>query len=243
VATEPAVPDETATPVMPAQRPGDDQANVEAAERDADLVRRLCAGDEAAFAQIVDAWSPSLLRVARTFVSTDASAQEVVQETWLAVVKGVGGFEGRSSLRTWVFRILTNLGKTRGVREARAVPWSSLGPADDGPTVDPSRFRDSTDQYPHNWTPAGAPTVWEPSPEDALLAGEVRGEVARALEGLPERQRVVVSLRDVHGLTSDEVCAALEISAGNQRVLLHRGRAHLRLVLEDYYRGREATAP
>lgn len=243
VATEPAVPDETATPVMPAPRPGQEPGDAEAAARDADVVERLRGGDEGAFAQIVDAWSPSLLRVARTFVSTDASAQEIVQETWLAVVKGVGRFEGRSSLRTWVFRILTNLGKTRGVREARAVPWSSLGPADGEPTVDPSRFRDGNDQYPHNWTPAGAPTVWEPSPEDALLAGEIRGEVARALEDLPDRQRVVVSLRDVHGLSSDEVCAALDISAGNQRVLLHRGRAQLRLVLEDYYRGREATAP
>lgn len=211
-------------------------------DRDAALLARLRAGDEAAFAEIVDAWSPMLLRVARTFVSTDASAQEIVQETWLAVVKGLDRFEGRSSLRTWVFRILTNLGKTRGVREARAVPWSSLAPEDSGPTVDPTRFRGSDDQWAHNWTPAGAPTAWEPSPEDALLAGEIRGEVARALEGLPDRQRVVVSLRDVHGLSSDEVCAALDISAANQRVLLHRGRAHLRAVLEDYYRGREVAA-
>jgi RNA polymerase sigma-70 factor (ECF subfamily) len=252
MATDPAVPDAehdvaarqhdargVAVPrlegALPAPRPDTDG--------DAALVARLCAGDEAAFAQIVDAWSPMLLRVARTFVSTDASAQEIVQETWLAVVKGVDKFEGRSSLRTWVFRILTNLGKTRGVREARSVPWSSLAPDESGPTVDPSRFRAGDDQYPHNWTPAGAPTAWEPSPEDSLLAGEIRGEVTRALEALPDRQRVVVSLRDVHGLSSDEVCAALDISAVNQRVLLHRGRAHLRLVLEDYYRGRGVTAP
>lgn len=221
--------------MVPAQRPDSDG--------DARLVVRLRAGDEAAFAQIVDAWSPMLLRVARTFVSTDASAQEIVQEAWLAVVKGVDRFEGRSSLRTWVFRILTNVGKTRGVREARAVPWSSLGPGDGDPTVDPSRFRAGNDPYLHNWTPAGAPTTWVPSPEDALLATEIRGEVGRALENLPDRQRVVVSLRDVHGLSSDEVCAALDISAVNQRVLLHRGRAQLRLVLEDYYRGREAAAP
>jgi RNA polymerase sigma-70 factor, ECF subfamily len=210
-------------------------------ESDPALVARLRAGDERAFAEIVDAWSPMLLRVARTFVPTDASGEEIVQETWLAVVKGLDRFEGRSSL-PWVLRILANLGKTRGVREARAVPWSSLTAADSGPTVDPSRFRGSDDAYPQNWTPAGVPQAWEPSPEDALVAREIRAKIAKALEGLPDRQRVVVSLRDMHGLSADEVCTALDISAANQRVLLHRGRAHLRSVLEDYYRGRAVTA-
>lgn len=205
---------------------------------DAQLVSRLRAGDEPAFAGIVDAWSPTMIRLARTFVSTDASAQEIVQDTWLAVLRGIDRFEGRSSLRTWVFRILTNLGKSRGVREARAVPWSSLVPSDGaGPTVDPGRFRGPDDDWAHNWTPVGAPRPFEPSPEDATLAGEIRVEVARALQDLPERQRTVVSLRDVHGMTADEVCATLEISAANQRVLLHRGRAGLRAALEDYYRG------
>jgi RNA polymerase sigma-70 factor (ECF subfamily) len=217
-------------------------ASCEGTDGEAALVARLRAGHEAAFEEIVDSWSPMLLRLARTFVSTDASAQEIVQETWLAVVKGLDRFEGRSALRTWVFRIVTNLGKTRGVREARAVPWSSLAPADSGPTVDPSRFRGPEDPWAHNWTPAGAPQRWEPTPEDALLAGEIRAEVAKALEALPDQQRVVVSLRDVHGLSADEVCSALDISSTNQRVLLHRGRAHLRLVLEDYYRGREMKA-
>ena len=227
-------------PLLPAPRPDTDEAVAVAVTVDTTLVTRLRAGDESAFVEIVDAWSPMLLRVARTFVSTDASAQEIVQETWLAVVKGLHRFEGRSSLRTWVFRILTNLGRTRGVRESRVVPWSSLAPLDSGPTVAPSRFRGPDDQWAHHWTPEGAPTTWGPSPEDALLAAEIGGEVARALEGLPDRQRVVVSLRDVHGLSSDEVCAALDISSANQRVLLHRGRAHLRTLLEDYYRGRAA---
>lgn len=213
-------------------------------EAEQDLLDRLRRGDEAAFAEVVDAWSPSLLRVARSFVSTDASAQEVVQETWLAVLRGLDRFEGRSSLRTWVFRILSNLGKTRGVREARAVPWSSLSPADaGGPTVDAGRFRGPEDDWPHHWTPVGAPTRWEPSPEDAAVAGEIRGQVARALAKLPERQRTVVGLRDVHGMTSDEVCLALDISPANQRVLLHRGRARLRAALEDYYRrGQQGTS-
>jgi RNA polymerase sigma-70 factor, ECF subfamily len=210
---------------------------------DRELVDRLRLGDEAAFSGIVSGWSPMMLRVARGHVSTDASCEEVVQETWMAVVRGIDRFEGRSSLRTWVFRILTNLAKTRGVREARSVPMSSWAPADvDGPTVAPDRFRAADDQYPHNWTPVGAPTPWQPGPEQSAVAGETRELLGAALQGLPERQRVVVTLRDVHGLSSDEVCAALDLSPANQRVLLHRGRAKLRAVLEDYYRGSEVAS-
>jgi RNA polymerase sigma-70 factor (ECF subfamily) len=179
-----------------------------------------------------------MLRVARMFVSTDASAQEIVQETWLAVVRGLERFEGRSTLRTWAFRILTNLGKTRGVREARTIPLSAMTSEQTAtPTVDASRFRGADDDWPNGWTPVGSPRTWSPSPEDAALAGEIRGQVADALRNLPERQRTVVSLRDVHGMSADEVCVALDISAANQRVLLHRGRARLRETLEDYYRG------
>jgi RNA polymerase sigma-70 factor (ECF subfamily) len=179
-----------------------------------------------------------MLRLARTFVSTDASAQEVVQETWLAVVRGLDRFEGRSTVKTWVFRILTNLGKTRGVREARSVPLSSLSPTDTvATTVDPSRFRGADDEWSNHWTPVGSPRAWSPSPEAAALSGEIRSQVASALQELPERQRTVVSLRDVDGLSADEVCVALDISSANQRVLLHRGRARLRQTLEDYYRG------
>ena len=126
-------------------------------EDDAELVDLLRAGDADAFARIVEDWSPSMLRLARAHVSTDASAEELVQETWLAVVRGLDRFEGRSSLKTWVFSILTNQAKSRGVRESRALPWSSLGPEDRGPTVDPGRFRGPDDQWPGGWTVEGRP--------------------------------------------------------------------------------------
>lgn len=203
-----------------------------------DLISRLRAGDEIAFAGVVQGWSGTMLRVARYYVSTDASAEEVVQETWLAVFRGVVGFEGRSSLRTWVFRILTNLARTRGVQEARAVPLSSLGPVEPGrATVEPDRFRDLDDADGGHWTRVGQPRAWEPSPETSALAGEIREQLANALRQLPERQRTVVSLRDVHGLSAVEVCATLGISPENQRVLLHRGRGKLRALLDDFYRG------
>ena len=205
-------------------------------EADTELVDRLRAGDADAFAQLVENWSPLMLRLARTHVSTPASAEEIVQETWLAVIRGLDRFEGRSSLRTWVFRILTNQAKTRGVREARIVPWSSVVPEEQGPTVDPDRFRGPDDRWPGGWTVEGRPSAWEPSPESSAISGDIRDRLAVALAELPERQRVVVSLRDVHGLSSDEVCDALGITTANQRVLLHRGRAGLRASLEDYYR-------
>lgn len=205
---------------------------------DHELVSRLRAGDEAAFTHVVEGWSRAMLRVARSYVSTEATAEEIVQETWLAVFRGLVGFEERSSLRTWVFRILINLARTRGVREARAVPWSSLGPPEIGrPSVGVDRFRGQDDEDTRQWTRVGQPRPWEPSPEDAALAGEIRVQLAQALLLLPERQRTVVSLRDVHGLSAEEVCLALDISPANQRVLLHRARAKLRAVLEDYYRG------
>ncbi|MGY1739121.1 MULTISPECIES: RNA polymerase sigma factor [unclassified Blastococcus] len=213
----------------------------------AELLERLRAGDRAAFTELVEAWSPVLLGIARHHVSTRASAEEVVQETWLAVITQLDRFEGRSSLRTWVFRILENQARTRGVREARSVPWSSAfaddgADGDAGPTVDPGRFRGPDDRWPRHWTDAGLPVRWEPPPEDAAVAAEIRRELRTALDELPERQRTVVTLRDVHGLTSDEVCTALGISAGNQRLLLHRGRARIRARLEDVYRdGRVGT--
>jgi RNA polymerase sigma-70 factor (ECF subfamily) len=202
---------------------------------DDELLARLRGGDESAFAGLVAHWSPMMLRVARSHLSTDASSEEVVQETWMAVIRGLDGFEGRSSLRTWVFRILTNIAKTRGVREARSVPMSSWRPsAEGGPTVDPDRFQSAGGDFPHNWTPAGAPVPWEPGPEQSAVAGEIRRLLAAALEDLPDRQRAVVTLRDVHGLSSEEVCSTLELSQANQRVLLHRGRAAVRRVLENY---------
>jgi RNA polymerase sigma-70 factor, ECF subfamily len=203
------------------------------------LVAGLRSGDEAVFAQLLDSWSPAMIHVARAHVSTPDSAAEVVQDTWLAVIRGVHGFEGRSSLRTWVFRILTNLAKTRGVREGRTLPWSSLLPAGEDlpPTVDPGRFRGPDDEYPGHWRSFPAP--WR-TPERAALDGEIRVLLHRLLAELPDRQRVVVTLRDVESYTAAEVCSMLELSAGNQRVLLHRGRATVRAGLEGYLSAADA---
>ena len=174
---------------------------------DADLADRLRAGDEAAFRLVVAAWSPAMLRLARSFVSTDDSAQEVVQEAWLAVVKGVDRFEGRAALKAWAFRILVNIAKGRGVQESRTLPFSSL--------------------LPGTWNP-GSTAHTLASPENEALHGEVRRVVGEALAALPDRHRVVVTLRDVEGYSSDEVCRMLDISPGNQRVILHRARAAVR---------------
>lgn len=204
---------------------------------DSELVAALRAGDEAAFAQIVSDWSRPMLTLARGFVSTQASAEEVVQETWLAVLKGLDRFEGRSSLRTWVFRILVNTAKSRGVREHRTLPWSSLAAEDAGPSLDPALFQSSGGAYPGHWR--AAPAAWpeEVAVEGSVLAGEVRREVRAVLDTLPDRQRVVITLRDVLGHSSDEVCAMLEISQANQRVLLHRARTAVRAGLATYLEG------
>jgi RNA polymerase sigma-70 factor, ECF subfamily len=213
---------------------GDNEDSERAA--DAALVERLRAGDANAFAEIVRGWSPMMLQAARAYVSTDASAQEVVQDTWLAMIRGLGNFEGRSSLRTWILAILSNIGRSRGAREARTLPWSSLGPPDDaGPAVDPGRFRGSDDKWQGHWTVLGKPRAWLGSPEEEIMIAETRSQLENGLAELPERQRIVVALRDVHGLSSDEVCTLLGLSASNQRVLLHRGRSRLRGLLELYY--------
>jgi RNA polymerase sigma-70 factor, ECF subfamily len=206
---------------------------------DDELIARLSDGDGDAFALVVDAWSPGMLRLARGFVSTNDSAGEVVQETWLAVITGLAGFEGRSSLRTWVYRILVNTAKRRGVREDRSVPWSSLpGAQDHGPTVDPERFQGPGEPYPGHWRQF--PVRW-PLPEQHALAGELHAQVDAALAELPARQRVVITLRDVEGYDSDEVSQILDITPGNQRVLLHRARAFVRGRLETYFAAAGAT--
>jgi RNA polymerase sigma-70 factor, ECF subfamily len=203
---------------------------------DVALVERLRAGDSDAFAEVVRAWSPMMLQAARAYVSTDASAQEIVQEAWLAMIRGLDKFEGRSSLRTWLLAILRNIGRSHGVRESRTVPWSSLGPSDDaGPAVDPDRFRGPDDQWPRHWTPVGKPRPWPRSPEEEILAAEGHRQLENGLAELSEQQRTVVALRDVHGLSSDEVCSLLGLSASHQRVLLHRGRSRLRGLLEMHY--------
>ena len=195
---------------------------------DPELLVRLRTGDQAAFAAIVRGWSPAMLRVARSHVRTDATAQEIVQETWMGVLRALPGFEGRAQLRTWVFRILVNVARRRGRIEARTIVEL------EGPTVDPDRFRDDDDPYPRHWRDEAAPRAWDPEP--ALLAAEFRDVLVTALAELPQRQRAVVELRDVHGLGPAEVCELLELTPANQRVLLHRGRARLRAALEQAVR-------
>jgi RNA polymerase sigma-70 factor, ECF subfamily len=198
------------------------------------IVARLRARDESMFVALLDAWSPGMLRVARGYVADEHTAQDVVQETWLGVLRGIDAFAGRSALRTWAYRILVNRAISRGSRDARTIPLSSLAPTpeDHGPTVDPARFRDADDPYPGHWR--RHPTPW-PTPETEALARETRRQLNLALAALPARQRIVVTLRDAQGYTSDEVCEILDISAANQRVLLHRGRAALRAALEGHF--------
>ena len=191
-----------------------------AMEPDAELLRRLRAGDERAFVALVERYNGSMLRLALSFVPSLAIAEEVVQDTWLAVLRGLAAFEGRSSLKTWLFSILVNRARSAGVRESRSFPV-----ADAGPVVDASRFG-----------PDGAwvspPEHWIEEAESRVDALKLTGLLRGALDGLPGRQREVVVLRDVEGLTSAEVCSVLSISEANQRVLLHRGRGKLRQVLE-----------
>jgi RNA polymerase sigma-70 factor (ECF subfamily) len=202
------------------------------------LVDALRAGDERAFAALVDAYGPAMLRLAQGFVRTRAVAEEVVQETWLGVLKGLDRFEKRSSLKTWIFRILTNVAKTRGEREGRSVPFSSLaGPAGESEhaasIVGLDRFAPAGEPAaPGMW--ASPPSSWDEVPEERLLSAETRAVVEAAIAGLPDAQRTVISLRDVQGWTADEVCNVLDVSETNQRVLLHRARTKVRRALEQY---------
>jgi RNA polymerase sigma-70 factor (ECF subfamily) len=184
---------------------------------------------------LVERLQPAMLRIARMYVSTAAVAEEVVQDAWLGVLKGIGGFQGRSSLRTWIFRILVNIAKTRGAREARSAPFSSIwAPGEDAePAIEPDRFLpDDHDRWPGHW--AAAPVSWDTVPEERLLARETLAHVSAAIDTLPANQREVIRLRDVLGWTSQEVCNALELSETNQRVLLHRARAKVRRALDGY---------
>jgi RNA polymerase sigma-70 factor, ECF subfamily len=204
-------------------------------EQDAALVAALRRGDADAFATLVDRHSPALIRVALAYVPSRAAAEEAVQETWIAVMRGIDAFEGRSSLKTWIFRILTNVAMRAGARERRSVPFSALAKAENTgePSVDPDRFLPGDHAlFPGHW--AIMPTRW-PTPEEGLLAGETREVIAAAIAKLPPAQRTVIALRDVEGWSSEEVCEALEISAGNQRILLHRARSRVRSAIEDYY--------
>lgn len=195
---------------------------------DAEIVAALQRGDESVFSELVDAYSPGLLRMARMFVRDRAVAEDVVQETWIAVLRGIDRFEGRSSLKTWIYRILINTAKTRGRREARSIPFSAATRADE-PAVDPDRFLDSSHRWAGGWMLG--PGEWQ-TPEEELLQGETREEILRAIDELPESQRAVITMRDVEGLPADEVAEALGISDGNQRVLLHRARSKVRAAIE-----------
>ncbi len=204
---------------------------------DADFIDRLRGGDEAAFVSLVNAYSASLRRLALAFVPNDAVAEEVVQETWLAVLTGLARFEGRSSVKTWIFKILANRAKTRAIRERRTINFSELeDPFEpDEPAVDPARFLPvSHPTWPGHW--ASPLDSWSASAEDAVVGREMMGVLHRELDRLPESQRVVVALRDVQGWPAAEVCEVLGLSEANQRVLLHRGRSRLRGVLENYFK-------
>ena len=200
------------------------------------LIKRLRSRDEAAFAELVERYYGYLLPLASFFVSNRAVAEEVVQEAWLAVLKGIDRFEERSSFKTWISRIVMNLARTRGVRESRMVPFSEFADSEidrpDAP-VDPTRFQSASDEYRDHWSVA--PRPWNADPETQLLTTETMAVVDAAIDSLPEAQRLVLTMRDVNGWTAEEVCNALAISETNQRVLLHRARSRVRGVLENHY--------
>jgi RNA polymerase sigma-70 factor (ECF subfamily) len=202
---------------------------------EAALIARLRDGDEAAFESLVEALYPSMLTVARGYARSRAVAEEVVQEAWLGVLKGLDGFEGRSSLRTWILQIVANIARTRAVREARSIPFSSFEVEGDEPSVEPERFRGPDDPFPGHWR--SYPTDWRTLPEQRLMSEETLALVREAIDELPEAQRLVITLRDVTGCSAEEVCEALGVSDGNQRVLLHRARARVRAKLERYLDG------
>jgi RNA polymerase sigma-70 factor, ECF subfamily len=193
-------------------------------EADGELLLRLRSGDERAFVSLVHRYHEPMLRLAGSFVPSRAVAEEVVQDTWLALLRGLDGFEGRSSLKTWLFRILVNQARTTGTRENRSVPV-----ADPEPAVDPSRFDASG-----GW--AEPPEHWIEAAEGRMEAGKLAGRIRVWMDRLPARQREVVVLRDVEEMSSEEVCSVLAISEANQRVLLHRGRSRLRQLFEDEFR-------
>jgi RNA polymerase sigma-70 factor, ECF subfamily len=199
------------------------------------LLARLRAGDETAFRELVARHDRAMKRIALTFVRTPSVADEVVQDTWLAVIKGLERFEGRSSLKTWIFRILANRAQSRGAREHRTTPFSSLATSEDedGPTVDPDRFLPAGHAAAGYWSVT--PSRFFELPEDRMLAAETSALVTAAIEQLPERQQQVITLRDVEGWAAEEVCQCLELSAANQRVLLHRARSAVRACLEEYF--------
>lgn len=198
------------------------------------LVAGLRAGDEAVFSELANRYGTAMIKVALMYVPTLALAEEVVQETWLAVLKGIDGFQGRSSLRTWIYRILVNRAKSAAIAEGRSVSFSALTAKDCGPSVEPARFAANG-----HW--ASHPRRWSDGPEETALASELLHLIHDALERLPPAQRAVVLLRDVQGFASEEVSALLRLTPANQRVLLHRGRSRVRTLLERYLNDRSGV--
>lgn len=202
---------------------------------DRQLIAAIRDGDDDAFVALIDRYHPSLVRIALLFVRDHGVAEEVAQETWIGVLRGLDRFEGRSSFRTWLFSILANQARRRGQRERRVIPFSALGwpgGGDAEPAVDPDRFFPPGDEWTGYW--ASPPRDLVDDPEAALLSSEARGVIEQAMLALPPNQRAVIRLRDVEGWESDEVCNALGLSATNQRVLLHRARSRVRQALEPY---------
>ena len=197
-------------------------------------VAALRAGDAATFRRVVAREHATLFRVARAHVADDATANDVVQDTWLAAIRGLDRFEGRSSLRTWLVRITMNLARKRGVRDARMRPFPGLGSDDPGGWTG-DRFRGRADPWPGHWAPGQAPPDWSTLPEERVLGAESVATARAAIDALPDRQRLVVLLRDVAAWSAEEVCSALDLSEGNQRVLLHRGRSAVRRALEGSF--------
>jgi RNA polymerase sigma-70 factor, ECF subfamily len=196
------------------------------------LLERLRAGDETAFMMLVEQHQATMLRIARMYVSSRAVAEDVVQEAWLGIVKGLERFEGRSSLRTWMYRIVANIAKTRGQREGRSVPFSSLAGDEAGSGVDPEWFQGATERAPGGWR--AFPDDWRGIPDERLLGNETLERIGRAIESLPPMQAEVIRLRDVLGWSSEEVRNALDLTETNQRVLLHRARSRVRRELDAY---------
>jgi RNA polymerase sigma-70 factor (ECF subfamily) len=217
--------------------PADEHRNFET-DDDEQLLLALRRRDEQAFAALVDRYHVRLVRLACLFVANQAVAEEVAQETWIGVLQGIDRFEGRSSFRTWLFRILTNQAKRRGQREARSMPFAAFSQDDAGDgesgwcAVDPERFRPASDEWAEHWV--SYPQNWRETPEERFLSHETRALVQQAIDALPPNQRIVITLRDVEGLTSAEVCNTLTISETYQRVLLHRARSKVRAQLERY---------
>jgi RNA polymerase sigma-70 factor, ECF subfamily len=206
---------------------------VPATPDEVDLLARLRAGDERAFEMLVEQHHSTMITVARMYVKTHATAEEVAQDAWLGVLRGLDGFEGRSSLKTWIMRIVVNAAQRRGARDARTVPFSSLVPEGTEAAVDPDRFQGPDDGFAGHWS--RYPSDWRSLPENVVTGQETTEVVMRAIAELPIQQRTVISMRDVHGWTAEEVCAALDLSPGNQRLLLHRARSRVRAALERHF--------